>query len=733
MPPAPHQKHATRAAFVLGLGMMGASALGQTAPATAAKPAAVLPYKDTSLPFDKRVADLVGRLTLEEKASEVLMAIRSGAESPEVQRLGIPPVNWWSEAIHGVSRAGSATVFPQAIAMAASWDPELMRKVGDVTATEARAKFMPDGRQYYGLTLWAPTINLARDPRWGRTEESYGEDPYLTGRLAVAFVKGLQGDDPKYLKTVATPKHFAMHSQETQRMSRSFDCPEAVLRDYYLPAFRDSFVEGKATSTMAAFSGINQVPDTANFWLLTSLLRKEWGFEGAVVTDWGGVTQLMQQQKYATTLPQAVTAAINAGVDVICDNNQAGIKSAIMQAVNEKSLKLEVLDRAVSRNLLLRFRLGMFDPPAMVAYQRIPSTMVGAKEHQALALQAALESMVLLKNDAAPRGYGFEKLLPLDLRRIDSLAVLGPYANNNLYGAYSGSPANSAPTLTAALRAAVGDRLRINTETSTDRELNIQAAQNSNMVIFTCGLNGSIEREGTDRSSLRLPDDQQTLLDAVLKANPLTIVVLVCGSPVTLQQIKDKAPAILVMWYAGEQGGVAATKLLLGQANPSGKLPITFYRANDDLPPLDDYDIRKGRTYMYLTKPAPYVFGEGISYTTYEYRNFKVTPGTVAADGTITATLDVANTGKMDGDEVVELYFHVKQSAQQRPIKQLKGFQRVSVPTGQVRHVTFTVSVADLGFWNVDAKKYVPDKGVYEFMVGASSGDIRGRGEVVVR
>jgi beta-glucosidase len=658
------------------------------------------------------------------------MSVKAGV-APEVQRLGIPPVNWWTEAIHGVSRAGSATVFPQAMGMAATWDPALMQKVGDVTATEARAKFDPGGAQYRGIILWAPTINMARDPRWGRTEETYGEDPYLTGRLAVGFVKGLQGDDPKYLKTVATPKHFAMHSQETSRMNRSFDCPETVLRDYYLPAFRECFVEGKAASTMAAFSGINQVPDTANFWLLTDLLRREGGFEGAVVTDWGGVTQLLAAQQYVTTMPQAVTAAINAGVDVICDANEQGVKNAIVQAVNEKSLKLEMLDRAVTRNLMLRFRLGMFDPPAMVPFARTPATMVGAKAHQALALQAALESMVLLKNDAAPRGYGMEKLLPLDVRRIDSLAVLGPYANANYYGAYSGVPANPAPTLVGALRAAVGDRITVRTEISYDREYNTKAAMASDVVIFAGGLDGNIEREGGDRGTLRLPEAQQALLDAVVKANPLTIVLLECGSAIGLQPMKEKAPAILVAWYPGEQGAVAAAKLLLGQANPSGKLPLTFCQTVDL--PLDDYDIRKGRTYMYLTKPAPYVFGAGISYTTYEYRNFKVAPEAVTAEGTISATLEVANTGKMDGDEVVQLYFHVKEAAQQRPIKQLKGFQRVTIPAGQTRPVKFTVPVANLGYWDAGAKKYAPDKGVYEIMVGASSEDIRGKGEVVVK
>jgi beta-glucosidase len=725
-------------AGLASLGMGGErEARGAATPSQTGVAPADAAYKDSSLPFDERVADLIKWMTLEEKASDIQMRVASGT-SPEVARLGISPVNWWSEAIHGMSRAGNATIFPQAIAMAAAWDPGMMQKVGDATANEARAKLDPNGAQYRGIMLWAPTINMARDPRWGRVEETYGEDPYLTGRLSVSFIKGLQGDDPKYLKTVATPKHFAMHSQETQRMSRSFDCPETVLRDYYLPAFRDSFVEGKAMSTMAAFSGINHIPATANFWLLTDLLRREWGFEGAVVTDWGAVTRLKDQQNYVATLDQAVTAAINAGVDVICDGDATGIRNAIVQAVNEKSLKMEILDRALSRNLMVRFRLGFFDPPSKVPFKRQDASAVGSKENQALALQAALESVVLLKNEPTPRGYGVGRLLPLDLKRIDSIAVLGPYANANQYGAYSaGSPANPAPTIFSAIRTAVGDRVTVRNEIGMDAESNIRAAQQSSVVVYVCGINGQIEKEGADRSSLNLPADQINLLQKIVKANPLTVVLVEGGSPVALEAIRDLVPAMMMIWYPGEQGGVAIAKLLLGEANPGGKLPLTFYRSQDDLPPLDDYDIRKGRTYMYATKAPTYVFGAGLSYTTFDYHDFSVSPGSVTGADTVTVKVKISNTGSMAGDEVVQLYFRVKSEAGgvdlKRPIKQLKGFQRVSVPVGASREVTFSVPMESLGYWDASAKKYVPDKGVYEFMVGSSSEDIRGKAEVVVK
>ncbi|HEY4328327.1 MAG TPA: glycoside hydrolase family 3 N-terminal domain-containing protein, partial [Phycisphaerae bacterium] len=549
------------------------------------------PYKNPALPFETRVADLVSRMTLDEKADQVQ------SNPKEIKRFGMNSINWWTEALHGVSRAGTATVFPQAMGMAATWDPPLFHKIADATADEARAKLDPGGGQYRGVMIWAPTINMARDPRWGRTEESYGEDPWLTSRLSIEFVKGLQGDDPKYLKTVATPKHFALHSQETSRQSRSFDCPETVLRDYYLPAFRDSFIEGKATSTMSAFSGLNKIPCTANFWLLTELLRKEWGFDGAVVTDWSAVQQLVNAQHYVDTMEEGVAAALNAGVDVISDR-QGSMTTNIVSAVRDKMLNESVLDRALTRNLMLRFRLGFFDPDGG-PYGHISTKVVESTEHVALALKTAQESFTLLKNDLPPKGYGFDKpLLPLDMRRIDSIAVIGPFANTNQYGAYSGSP-TKAPTIVNALRDALGDRVNLRTSPANDSDQSLKAARDSDVVVFVCGLGPDQEKEGADRGNFALPSTQQSLLDRVIKTNPLTIVLLEGGSVIGLEEIKKQAPAIMMIWYPGQQGGPAVAQALLGQINPSGKLPLTFYRSAEDLPPLDHYDITElpGRTY----------------------------------------------------------------------------------------------------------------------------------------
>lgn len=722
---APLALCAAAIAFVLALPAQAENVPGRVIPANA-------PYKDLSLSFDKRAADLVSRMSLTEKAEQVQYLTTRNAE------LDIPAVCWWTEAIHGVSRAGVATVFPQAIGMAASWNPSLMREVGDATADEARAKLNPAGARYQGIIIWAPTVNMARDPRWGRIEETYGEDPYLTGRLAVEFCKGLQGDHPKYLKTVATPKHFAVHSQETSRMNRSFDVPETVLRDYYLPAFRDCFMEARAQSVMTAFSGYNKIPCTANFTLLTTILRREWGFDGAVVTDWGAVSQLQGGHGYVSTQGEAIAAALNAGVDIISDprsDQRAGnrLTTEIVNAVNEKLFSEEVLTRAVTRNLLVRFRLGMFDPADKVPFTPKHPFDPRIDCHAPLALKAAQESFVLLKNESTTKGYGFDKLLPLDLRKIDSIAILGPNANNFYYGAYSGTPSGAAPKLAESLKLAAGDRLVVRTDVANNVDDSVEAAAKSDIVIFACGLNGDIEREGTDRSTLRLPDVQQSLLEKVVKANPNTIVVLQGGSPIGIQWLKERVPAILMLWYPGEQGGVAAAQMLLGQVNPSGKLPLTFYQNVNDVPPLDDYDITKGRTYMYLQKPVTYPFGYGLSYTTFEYKNLQA-PATAAKDGTITLTFDVINTGPMDGDEVVQLYVREKGAAPalKRPLKQLKGFQRVTIAKGATKQVKLTLPISSLGFWDTAAKKYQVDSGEYELRIGSSSDDIRLRADITI-
>jgi len=703
----------------MAMGALSSTALAQaTQPATAPSGPA---YKNLSLSFEQRARDLVSRMTLTEKCDQVQMAVAPNA------RLGIPPINWWSEALHGVSRAGTATIFPQALGLAATWDPSLIHDVASATADEARAKYDPAGSRYRGITLWCPTVNMARDPRWGRTEETFGEDPFLCSRIGVAFVKGLQGDDPKYLKTVATPKHFAVHSQETGRMNRKFDVPEEVIRDYYFPAFQACFVEGGAASVMAAHNGINGIPCTANPWLLTEVLRDEWHFNGAVVSDWTGVSQLFQGQRFVPDEDHAIAAAFDAGLDVMCDPRQ--LAPSVERAVSSGLLKEEVLDKAVYRNLLVRFRLGMFDPPDRVPYANTPASEVGSKPHMLLALQSAREATVLLKNDSAPRGYGFDKLLPLDLRKIDSIAVIGPYANLRQFGAYSAnSPANTSPTILDAMRTALiggGDRIQVNTADWADPEGVVRAAEKSTIVLVVMGLNVNIEKEGIDRQSIEMPIDQRIWLEKIVHANPLTILVIEGCGPMGLEWANEKIPAILDIWYPGEQGANALVEVLTGQYNPAGRLPLTFHRSIADLPPLDEYDIRKGRTYMYATKPVTYPFGHGLSYTTFSYNNLQA-PAFASSSTTITISADITNTGPVDGDEVVQLY--VRQLNPPKdipcPLKQLKAFQRLTLKKGATQTLHLQLPIASLGMWNVEKHAYTVAPGPYELQLGPTSATI---------
>jgi beta-glucosidase len=708
--------------------MTAASAHAQTLP----------DYKNPDLPFEKRAAALVAQMTLDEKASQIPML------SPAIPRLGIPTVHWWSEAAHGVARAQTATVYPDPIMMAASWDPELLKKVAVATADEARAKYAA-GRRFYGIILWSPTINMARDPRWGRVEETYGEDPWLTARLGVAFCQGVQGGDSKYLKTIATPKHFAMHSQETGRTSSSFKASERVLREYYLPAFDACFHEGGALSTMAAHNGINGKPAAVNSWLLNDVLRTEWGFTGAVVTDFRELEYLVNAHRVASNWSDAAALALNAGVDILSEDNN--VPQSVKSAVNAGKLKMEVLDRAVERGLLIKLKLGLLDPRDKVPFATMPAGTVGFKDHIALARQMACEGTVLLKNDPAPRGTGMGKLLPLDLRRINSIAIFGPYANITQLGTYiaGGDTGDTSTSTTAgtvvppntAIDSALGDRIIVRKANYADVDACVRAAADSDVAIIVCGINNRIENEGVDRSTLDLPAEQRTLIERVSKINPATIVVLQGGSPIASAWAKDRVPAVVMMWYAGEQGGPALADILLGRVNPSGHLPITFYSSARDLPPLADYEISNGRTYMYCKKPTDFVFGHGLSYTTFKYENLRQVllagHSTQPGEQFFNFSIDITNTGNMDGDEVVQLYVSKPQSSvTPRPIRQLRDFARVSIPKGTTKNVLLKLAAKDLAYWNTEQHKFVVEPGTYHIEVGASSADIRQTADITV-
>lgn len=704
------------------------------------------PCLDPDLPVEQRVADMLGRMTLEEKAWQLEM------DPPAIPRLNIPPnYNWWSEGIHGVGRAGEATVFPAAIAMGATWDPALIERVASAIADEARAKHHhSDGGRYRGLTYWFPTVNLIRDPRWGRIEETYSEDPALTTAMGLAVVRGLQGDDPKYLKIAATPKHFAVHSQETLRFKSIHQVSQRQLREYYLPAFRACFVEGGAVSVMSAFNGVNGRPCTANRWLLTELLREEWGFEGAVVTDWGAPRLLRKGYELVETDAEAAALSLIAGVDVLCEHRP--MAEHVLSAIERGLIDEAVVDQAVGRNLAVRMRLGLFDPPRRVPFAQVPAETIGKPEHVELARQLCEQSVVLLKNEPADGVTGDRPLLPLDGRMLSSVAVVGPYAENFLFGAYSGKPANPPIGLVEGLRERLDPRVLLHhvpwhRKARGQRkqriiEDSLEAAFEADVAIVVVGLSRRIEREGSDRQDMGLPRDEQEFVQRVLAANPATVVVLQNGSPVTINWIDEHAPAILEAWYPGEQGGRAIARVLLGDVSPAARLPMTFYDSLDQLPPIDDYDITRGRTYMYLEDQPLYPFGHGLTYTRFDYTSLRITPGQLAinritpvtGDGkpVVNVSFDLTNAGEHDSDEVAQLYLRDVESSMTQPRKKLVGFQRVHVPAGQTRRVTLPITARDLAYWDESAAGWRIEPGAFELQAGASAADVRLRGELVV-
>ena len=700
-------------------------------------------YLNPDCAVEERVEDLLHRLTLEEKVGQMENVARP------VPRLGIEGYDWWSESIHGVGRAGRATVFPAAIALAATWDVPLVAQVGTVISTEARAKHQEaPAARYHGLTDWAPALDLARDPRWGRIEETYGEDPYLVTQLGLAMVKAMQGSDPQYLKIAATLKHFAAHSQETDRHWKYFDVSERTLREYYLAPFRACFVEGKAVSVMSAYNGLNGVPCTANRWLLTDLLRGEWGFDGAVVTDWGAPRNLRTQFKWVPTDEDAVAQALRAGVDVLCqyDSCEAvGLYDNILTGVRLGRVAEAQLDTALRHSLKVRFRLGLFDPPERVPYEQISPAELGLPEHVALALQASRESLVLLKNDRWPGRNNPTPILPLQRQQLESIAVIGSHANRLFFGAYSGEPAAPPVTTYQGITNHVGDTVIVRSvpwteiddpkkknapveEQKRNLEAAIKAASISDVAVVVLGLNPRIENEGRDRANLDLPKDQQEFVEKVVAVNPATIVVLINGGPLAVQWLQRHVPALLEAWYPGEQGGNAIADVLLGDYNPAGRLPITFYASLLQLPPLDDYEINVGRTYMYLPDAPLYPFGHGLSYTHFDYQNLRLDRQTNG----ITATVAVTNSGDRDGDEVVQLYVHNAVPGVLRPIQQLRAFQRLFIPRGTTRIVSLTVPLADLAYWDEIQHGFVVAPGDYEFRVGASSADLRQRATIQI-
>ena len=683
-------------------------------------------YKDPEKTISERTKDLLKRLTTEEKISLL------GYQSKAVPRLGIPAYNWWNEALHGVARAGEATVFPQAIGMAASFDDQLLKQVASAISTEARAKYnmasaAGDHRQYMGLTFWAPNINIFRDPRWGRGQETYGEDPYLTGKMGTAFVKGMQGDDPLHLKTSATAKHFAVHSgPETGRSSFNSIVDEKDLRETYLPAFRE-LVDAGVESVMGAYNRVNGEPSNTSKKLL-GILRREWGFKGHLVTDCGALDDIWKNHKVLANPVQVAAAAIRAGVNLDCSTL---LQTEVMEAVKQKLLSEEEIDAALQTLLATQFKLGFFEEKGNARYASYHADSIRSDYHIGLARKMAAESMVLIKND--------HDVLPVDRQKVKNIFVTGPNAFNAdvLLGNYRGISPDMV-TFTEGITRAAGPGVAVVYEIGTDlidstRFGGIQNADASDVTFVCLGLSPMMEGEdgdaflsnnGADKADLKFPAVNVALLKKLRASTTKPIVAIVtAGSAIDMAEISPYADAILLCWYPGEQAGNALADIVFGKISPSGHLPVTFYNKLSDLPAYSNYSM-KGRTYRYFKGAVQYPFGYGLSYTAFEYYWIGKARERYKKDEKISCKVSVTNTGNMDGDEVVQAYISYPDQSRM-PVRELKQFQRISIGKGQSREVNVEIPVNELMKWDLANGKWKLYAGEYKLMLGSNSADAR--------
>ena len=694
-------------------------------------------YQNPDLPFERRAADLVSRMTLEEKVSQMQDV------APPIDRLGIPRYNWWNEALHGVARSGLATSFPQAMGIAGTWDDSLIYRMATVISDEARAKhheYVRHGsrERYQGLTFWSPNINLFRDPRWGRGQETYGEDPFLTGRLAVQFIRGMEGDDPRYLKTVATVKHFAVHSgPEPARHTFDAVVSERDLRESYLPHFAAGIREGHAYSLMCAYNRVDGSPACGSDLLLKDILRGEWGFSGYVVSDCGAINDIYERHKVVQTAAAAAALGVKTGTDLECGNVYANLVDAVRQGL----ITEQAIDTAVKRLFLARMRLGMFDPPERVRWAQIPISVLDQPAHRALARQVARESIVLLKNAGG--------VLPLR-KDIGTIAVIGPNCDDRrmLLGNYEGAPADSITPL-RGMREAVSRGTRVLHARGSDWVVPgdsglaeaVRAAEQADAVVLCLGLTAQLEGEemsvetpgfrGGDRTRIDLPDAQQRLLERIVAVGKPTVLVLMSGSAVAVNWAQEHVPAIVEAWYGGQAAGSALADVLFGDYNPGGRLPVTFYKSVNDLPAFDDYRMA-GRTYRFFKGSPLYPFGYGLSYTTFAYKNLRTSSARLRAADTLIVRVDVTNTGRRTGDEVAQLYVRHLGSRVERPTGDLRGFRRVTLKPGETHTVAFSLPASSLAYWNSATHRWVVEQEPVELAVGASSADIRLRRRIQV-
>lgn len=683
--------------------------------------------------FRERARKLVAEMTLEEKVFQTL----NGA--PAIERLGIPAYNWWNEALHGVARAGVATVFPQAISMAATFDEDHLEKVADAISTEGRAKFnmqqkYGDTDIYKGLTFWSPNVNIFRDPRWGRGHETFGEDPYLTSRLGVRFIEGLQGHDENYMKSAACAKHFAVHSgPEDIRHSFNAVVSKQDMYETYLPAFKACVQEGKAEAVMGAYNRTNGAPCCGSKELLTDILRSEWNFEGHVVSDCWAIKDFHQGHGVTPGPVESVAMAMNNG----CDLNCGSLFIYLVDAVNKGMVQEERIDEAVVNLFTARMKLGVLDDRGKNPFDEIPYSVVDSKEMQQLNLETAAKCVVLLKNE--------KNLLPLDKSKINTIGVIGPNANNRkaLVGNYEGT-ASRYYTVLEGIQDYVGEEVRVmysegchlykdkisGLGINNDRVSEVKGVCDASDAVVVClgldaGLEGEEGDEGNqyasgDKPDLNLPGMQQEVLETAYASGKPVVLVLLSGSALAIGWADQHIPAILQGWYPGAQGGRAIAQILFGDRNPEGRLPLTFYRTTEELPDFLDYSM-KGRTYRYMEKEALYPFGYGLSYTEFTYCNEGISNDVLGENG-ISVKAMVTNTGSREGTETVEVY--VKAQREGTPNAQLKGIRKVTLRPGESREITVRLPAKAFALCDENGVCKV-EKGEYLVSIGSTQPEKR--------
>ncbi len=697
-------------------------------------------YQDPDRPTDARIDDLIRRMSLQEKVSQMT------SKSAGIARLHLLPYDYQNECLHGLASDGRATMFPQALGNAASFDETLVGKMAESISLEARAKHAEaashgDYGSNRGLNFWSPNVNIFRDPRWGRGQETYGEDPYLTATMGVAYVRGLQGDDPHYVRALACAKHFAVHSgPEPGRGGFNVDPDQQDLHDTYLPQFQALVQQGHVGAVMSSYNALFKVPASCSPWLLTDLLRGAWGFQGQVVSDCGAITNITRQHHYAKTVEEADADAVRAGCDMECGSDYRALTSAVGQGlITEKEI-----DVALHRNLKVRFELGLFDPPERAPYSKITLDEVESPAHLEQATQLAREGIVLLKND--------RHTLPLDPAQLKRLAVIGGNADSVrvLLGDpwYQGKPSHTV-TILQGIKAALGPGVEVVAargcplalkegevfdENSPDFKQAVAVGASADAVIYVGGIDGYMEGEekkidfigfhSGDRTRIELPAIQTKLLQALYATGKSVVLVNCSGSAMAFPWEAEHLPAILQAWYPGCNGGIAVADVLFGKYNPAGRLPVTFYRSTQDLPNYFDYHMAN-RTYRYFTGKPLYAFGHGLSYAIFNYGLATVKVSTTNETGVLQLHVPVSNAGPYDGDEVVQVYARRLDPASPNPIHSLLAFHRLAIHNGGTAACDFSIPAERLRHWDLVKKAYVVDPGKYELQIAAASDDIR--------